>query len=43
MVTMALMLVAVAVALLIGIPLGIVAGRSDRAERGCAACSTPPR
>ncbi len=34
MVTLALMLVAVAVALLIGVPLGIVAGRSDRAERG---------
>jgi glycine betaine/proline transport system permease protein len=34
MVTMALMLVAVALALLIGIPLGILAGRSDRAERG---------
>jgi glycine betaine/proline transport system permease protein len=34
MVTMALMLVAVALALLIGIPLGIVSGRSDRAERG---------
>ncbi len=33
MVTMALMLVAVAVALAIGFPLGIVAGRNDRAER----------
>jgi len=33
MVTIALMLVAVIVALLIGIPLGILAGRSDRAER----------
>jgi glycine betaine/proline transport system permease protein len=33
MVTMALMLVAVAVALLIGVPLGILSGRSDRAER----------
>lgn len=33
MVTMALMLVAVVVALLIGMPLGIWAGRSDRAER----------
>jgi glycine betaine/proline transport system permease protein len=34
MVTMALMLVAVAVALLIGVPLGVLSGRSDRAERG---------
>ena len=33
MVTMALMLVAVVVALAIGFPLGIVAGRNDRAER----------
>lgn len=33
MVTMALMLVAVVVSLLIGIPLGILAGRNDRAER----------
>jgi len=33
MITLALMLVAVAVALLIGVPLGIWAGRSDRADR----------
>ncbi|MDQ3738485.1 MAG: ABC transporter permease subunit, partial [Actinomycetota bacterium] len=33
MVTIALMLVAVLVALMIGIPLGILAGRHDRAER----------
>lgn len=33
MVTLALMLVAVVVALLIGVPLGILAGRNDRAER----------
>ena len=34
MITMSLMLVAVVVALLIGVPLGIVSGRDDRAERG---------
>ncbi|MGI9028708.1 MAG: ABC transporter permease [Ilumatobacteraceae bacterium] len=34
LVTLALMLVAVAVALVIGVPLGIWAGRNDRAERG---------
>ena len=34
LVTLSLMLVAVVVALLIGVPLGIVAGRNDRAERG---------
>jgi glycine betaine/proline transport system permease protein len=34
MITMALMLVAVALALLIGIPIGIVAGRRDRFDRG---------
>jgi len=33
MITLSLMLVAVAVALLIGVPLGIWAGRSDRADR----------
>jgi glycine betaine/proline transport system permease protein len=34
MVTMALMLVAVALALLIGIPIGILAGRHDNVDRG---------
>jgi len=34
MITMALMLVAVALALLIGIPIGIVAGRRDRFDKG---------
>jgi len=34
LVTLSLMLVAVVVALVIGVPLGVVAGRNDRAERG---------
>ncbi len=33
MVTLSLMIVAVAIALVIGVPLGIIAGRNDRAER----------
>ncbi|MGI9051417.1 MAG: ABC transporter permease [Ilumatobacteraceae bacterium] len=34
MITLALMMVAVVIALLIGVPLGVLAGRNDRAERG---------
>jgi glycine betaine/proline transport system permease protein len=34
MITLALMVVAVVLALIIGVPLGIVAGRHDRADRG---------
>ena len=39
--TLALMLAAVGLSLLVGIPLGVVAGRSDRFQRSdLARCST---